>query len=816
MFVRNPDVQITTATFTASQWTSTSISDSKTEGTPGVHVSFYPMSETKVASVISNVNEGVVAVGTEVTLQCGTDDAIIMYALSTDDTEPTSYVEYSTPIVINEAVTIWTKASKSGMEDSDVISFTYSVPVLNTIADVRESVGTKTIVEGVITARDGNYDVYIQDETAGIIASQYKSGAFAGEVGDKIRVEGTIAAFYDNAQIQPASPTDVTIIDAGHGLPSPKNITPAQLSNDVEGMLVKLTDVTVTAVDDKGNVTVSDANNNTGIVMGEVAALTVGKTIESIQGVVNYNYNIHKVKVLSADDIVEDSSKTLAPKFSISGGTVESGTSITLSSDTEGASIYFETGADEASTQDPTTSSAVYESAITIDETSLYVKAYAVKDGLSDSDVAVASFTIGDLMRIRDIQGLSHTSPKVGQEVANIQGIVTAISTDKYVKGFFMQEPDASIDNDPKTSEGIFVSTSYTKMKVGDLVSIKGTVTEKKNDSWDGTLKETQIVATWVETLSSDQPIPAAVVIGEGGLAIPNDIIDNDSFAQFDPEEDGIDFYESLEGMLIQINDPAIVGADERYGEVYVLADGGSASSHKLSDNGSILLSDAYQNPELITLDDVLNPITNSSTKEFYDKTFTPKPGDSFQASIKGIVSYGFGKYKIYNTETLPSVKDSGLQREITSIMPEEDKLTVSAYNIENFDPSDGQEKSDKIAESIVTNLRLPDIIALVEIQDNDGATNSSVVEADQSYQFLIDSISKESLRLTGTEVTYKFTDIAPIEDTEGGEPGGNIRVGYIYREDRVSLVNPNRGGSDEAVSIVDGHLSRTQVVLTH
>ncbi len=141
--------------------------------------------------------------------------------------------------------------------------------------------------------------------------------------------------------------------------------------------------------------------------------------------------------------------------------------------------------------------------------------------------------------------------------------------------------------------------------------------------------------------------------------------------------------------------------------------------------------------------------------------------------------------------------------------MPEEDKLTVSAYNIENFDPSDGQEKSDKIAESIVTNLRLPDIIALVEVQDNDGATNSSVVEADQSYQFLIDSISKESLRLTGNEVTYKFTDIAPIEDTEGGQPGGNIRVGYIYREDRVSLVNPNRGGSDEAVSIVDGHLSK-------
>src|SRR5215204_653029 len=56
--------------------------------------------------------------------------------------------------------------------------------------------------------------------------------------------------------------------------------------------------------------------------------------------------------------------------------------------------------------------------------------------------------------RIREIQGASHISPLANTEVSGVNGVVTA----KREGGFFMQ--DAAPDDDPRTSEGIFVSTT--------------------------------------------------------------------------------------------------------------------------------------------------------------------------------------------------------------------------------------------------------------------------------------------------------------------------------------------------------------------
>jgi predicted extracellular nuclease len=75
---------------------------------------------------------------------------------------------------------------------------------------------------------------------------------------------------------------------------------------------------------------------------------------------------------------------------------------------------------------------------------------------------------------IHDIQGAGVTSPFDGDLVATT-GIVTGI---KY-NGFFFQTPDAEADNDPDTSEGIFVFTSSAPaVLVGDNVRVSGTVQE--------------------------------------------------------------------------------------------------------------------------------------------------------------------------------------------------------------------------------------------------------------------------------------------------------------------------------------------------
>ena len=76
------------------------------------------------------------------------------------------------------------------------------------------------------------------------------------------------------------------------------------------------------------------------------------------------------------------------PAFSPAGGEVEEGTTVTIACPTDGATIYYTTDGTE-----PTTSSTKYTGAITVNS-AMTIKAIAVKDGYTDSEVATASYTI--------------------------------------------------------------------------------------------------------------------------------------------------------------------------------------------------------------------------------------------------------------------------------------------------------------------------------------------------------------------------------------------------------------------------------------
>lgn len=80
--------------------------------------------------------------------------------------------------------------------------------------------------------------------------------------------------------------------------------------------------------------------------------------------------------------------KVATPTFSVASGEVESGTIVTISCETEDATIYYTTNGDE-----PTTESTKYTAAISL-TTAITIKAIAVKDGLNDSEVASVSYTI--------------------------------------------------------------------------------------------------------------------------------------------------------------------------------------------------------------------------------------------------------------------------------------------------------------------------------------------------------------------------------------------------------------------------------------
>ena len=69
----------------------------------------------------------------------------------------------------------------------------------------------------------------------------------------------------------------------------------------------------------------------------------------------------------------------------------------------------------------------------------------------------------------------------------------------------------------------------------------------------------------------------------------------------------------------------------------------------------------------------------------------------------------------------------------------------------------------------------MPDLMFVQEIQDNNGATDNGVVDANVTLTTLVNAIAKVS------NITYQFTSINPVDDQDGGQPGGNIRTAYLY-----------------------------------
>ncbi len=97
-------------------------------------------------------------------------------------------------------------------------------------------------------------------------------------------------------------------------------------------------------------------------------------------------------------------------------------------------------------------------------------------------------------------------------------------------------------------------------------------------------------------------------------------------------------------------------------------------------------------------------------------------------------------------------------------------------------------ERFAEIAAQIFENLKAPDILSLQEVQDNDGPANTGVVSASRTLGLLADALN-EMAEAAGSPARYAFADNPFIgDDTSGGQPGGNIRNAFLFREDRVEI----------------------------
>ena len=378
---------------------------------------------------------------------------------------------------------------------------------------------------------------------------------------------------------------------------------------------------------------------------------------------------------------------------------------------------------------------------------------------------------------INQIQGITHRSPMDGETIAKVIGVVTVVDGE----GFYLQS--LAQDNDERTSEAIYVDLeAYANVKRGDQVLVVDGWVREWNPAGLGanSLTITTLVAKDVTVLSQTQPLPEPVVIGEGGRLIPNQVIENDvngyvgqSKQPIDPQEDGMDFFESLEGMLVQINNARAVSTRNGYNEVSIVADSGE-NAGILSSEGVLVLRETDPNPERILLDDAYIMMPEIHV------------GAVFSEPIVGVVDYDFGNYRIQPLSKPVLSQNTPFQTIKASGVQEDWELAIASYNLENFNSLQEVERSKQIAWEIVEMLKAPDILVLQEIMDDDGSLDSQEISAERNLASLIDDI----VDISKGKVVYKALNIDPVRNADGGLIGGNIRTVILYQSKRGLLLS--------------------------
>ncbi|MCH8529356.1 MAG: ExeM/NucH family extracellular endonuclease [Saccharospirillum sp.] len=398
---------------------------------------------------------------------------------------------------------------------------------------------------------------------------------------------------------------------------------------------------------------------------------------------------------------------------------------------------------------------------------------------------------------ISEVQGPGMQSPIQGQEVA-VEAIVTAsYQATNQLRGFFIQEAESDWDDDPRTSEGVFVFASSPQVNVGDRVRLRGTVTEF--------FDLTQIAqVTALEVCDTDVPLPPAVV-----MSLPVDDVDD---------------FEFVEGMRVTFEQTLTVNEVYqlgRFGE-FTLAQGRrfiptevvlpGAEAQALTEanlRNQIKVDDAsnVQNP-----DPIIYPYPGLTAEN------TLRIGDT-TTGLTGVINYNFGEYKLLPTET-PVFAGTNPRTPEPVYTPGAD-LRLASFNVLNYFNGDGQGggfptargarnafELERQEAKLVAAIRAmnADIVGLMEIE-NDGFDEFSAIAQ------LVNRLNEDEEE----SLHYDFISVGsgPIGDDA-------IAVGLIYRPEQVSPVNgakvlssSNSLLDEDGVPYFDDGLSRPMLVQT-
>lgn len=364
---------------------------------------------------------------------------------------------------------------------------------------------------------------------------------------------------------------------------------------------------------------------------------------------------------------------------------------------------------------------------------------------------------------IHEIQGSGLVSPIAGQRVRLIGDIVTAIGSE----GFFVQTPDAAIDADPLTSQGIYVFTGSAPsgIQVGDAVTLVASAVE-----FSGLTELTTV---------------SGLSVSSSGNALPAPIAFNDSLPSPDPANlscGTLSNLECFEGMRVSVANGIVARgnqyfASDVYGQIFVSA----GATRSLRSAGTLYPlvpgvdnpdAGAFTgNPHIFELDaDALLPAWAN---------IAITGGSRFSAT--GVLQFNFGDYDLLPTE-FSLLEDNVLPRAVPAGQGGAE-LRIGSFNMlrlcdtldntpsecADYDgavdaPAQLALKLARLSDYVGNVLELPDVLGVVEVE------NLAVL------QLLANRIALDHA------VTYT----AYLE--EGNDPGG-IDVGYLVRSDRISSV---------------------------
>ncbi|KAI0908538.1 DNase I-like protein [Ustulina deusta] len=394
---------------------------------------------------------------------------------------------------------------------------------------------------------------------------------------------------------------------------------------------------------------------------------------------------------------------------------------------------------------------------------------------------------------IGEINGNRFLSPYAGKPVTNVTGVVTV----KGPSGIWLRSLETT--RDERVSDGIYVYGSAlaknTSIATGDVLVLDGQVSEYRSSA--AYLPLTEITFPMVRAILERNRTFAPIALGtqrspptkfysslDSGdvFAVPN----NQSLISvanpiLQPKKYGLDFWESLVGEYVTIQSPRAVSRPNQYGDTWVVGTWATTGDNQRT---GLTVSPKDGNPEAILITD---PLDNTNNRD------DGKLGDELE-DITGVVTQAFGFYQIQPLTKLTVISSREPAVSGATTLTSDGTcsgITVGGYNIENFSPKDAAHVT-AVASHIVNYMKTPDLLMLQEVQDNNGETNDGTVDSGLTLSTLADAIAT----LSNGSVAYNFTYVNPINGTNGGAPGGNIRNAYLYRPEILQL----QGGSDAVI----------------